>query len=98
MCCIIVASDVCCPILVSAHRSVIQIFDTGVCDGIDLKTELANSPHVTQSLFNRHTDGIMILAVISNRNLAGCKDKLNVYLYDKCSAHCFDDMSGKLDS
>jgi hypothetical protein len=48
-CCITAACDAYCPLMVSADRSVMQVFDTGVRDGIDLKIEIASSPYVTQA-------------------------------------------------
>jgi hypothetical protein len=38
----------------------------------------------------------VIPAVLSNRNLAGCKDKPAILLCDNCSAHCSNDVLTKL--
>jgi predicted transcriptional regulator len=46
-----------------------QIFETEVPDSIDLKVEIASSPYVTQAIFNKYIDEVLIPAIISNRGL-----------------------------
>jgi hypothetical protein len=96
ICCVTAAGDAYCPLLASADESVRQIFKTGVRDGIDLKVEIASSPYVIQAIFNKYIDEILIPAVISNRSLLSCKDKPAILLCDNCSAHCSDEVLGKL--
>jgi hypothetical protein len=96
ICCITAAGDAYCPLLMSADRSVRQVFDLGVRDGIDLKIEIAASPYVTQELFNTYIDEVVISVAVANRELAGCSGKPAILLRDNCSAHCCDDVLKKL--
>jgi hypothetical protein len=73
-----------------------QIFETGLRDGIDLNVEIASSPSVTQVIFNKYIDEVLIPAVISNGGLPGCIDKPAILFCDNCSAHCSDEVLGKL--
>lgn len=43
ICCITVAKDAYCPLLVSSNPYIIEVFDTGVWDGIDFAIEIALS-------------------------------------------------------
>jgi hypothetical protein len=87
-CCVTAAGDVYYALLASGDRSKTQISDTGVRDGIDLKIEIASSPYVTQDIFDKDIDEILIPAVISNRDLPGCKDKPSILFCENCSGHC----------
>jgi hypothetical protein len=95
-CCVTAAGHAYCPLLVSADQSVRQLFKTGVRDGIDLKVEIASSPYVTQVIFNKCIDEVLIPAVISNRGLPDSNDKPAILFWDNCSAHCSDEILGKL--
>jgi hypothetical protein len=59
-----------------------------VCDGIDLKIEIASSASLRQDIFNEYIDEILIPAVISDRGLPGCNHKPAVLFCDDCCAHC----------
>jgi hypothetical protein len=96
ICGVTAAGDACCPVLVSGGQSVRQIFETGVRDGIDMKVEIASSPYVTQAIFNQYINEMLILAVILNRGVPGCKDKPAILVCDNCSDHCSDEVLGKL--
>jgi hypothetical protein len=96
ICCVAAANYAYCPLLVSADQSVRQIFETGARDGIDLKVEIVSSPCVRQAIFNKYIDEVLIPAVISNHGLPGCKDKPAIIFCDNCSAHCSDEVLGKL--
>jgi hypothetical protein len=67
-----------------------------VRDGIDRKVEIASPPDLTQAIFNKYIDERLIPAVISNRGLPGCKDKPAILFCNNCSAHCSDEVLGKL--
>jgi transposase len=67
-----------------------------VLDDVDLKVEIASSPYVTQAIFNKYINEVLIPAVISNRGLPRCKDKPVILFCDNCSAHCSDEVLGKL--
>jgi hypothetical protein len=94
--CITATGDAYCPFLISADRSVMQVFKRDVSDGIDLKIELASSLYVAQGIFNRYLDEVVILAVISNQFSTACKARPAVQLSDDCSAHCSDEVPNKL--
>jgi hypothetical protein len=94
--CVTAAGDAYCPLLLSADQSVRQIFETGVRDGIDLKVEIPSSPYVTQAIFNKHIDEVLIPAVISNRGLPICNDQPAILFGDNSSTHCSGEVLGKL--
>jgi hypothetical protein len=96
ICCVTMAGDVYCPLLVSGYQSVRQIFETEVPDGIDLKVEIASSPYVTQAIFNKYIDEVLIPAVILDRGLPGCKDKPAILFSDNRSVHCSNELLGNL--
>jgi hypothetical protein len=66
------------------------------CENINRKVEIASSPPVTQVIFNKYIDEVLISVVISNCGLPGCKDKLAIPFCDNRSAHCSDEVLGKL--
>jgi hypothetical protein len=94
--CVTAAGDAYCPLLVSGDPHVMQVFQTGVRDGIDLKVEIASSPHVTQAIFERCVDEVLIPAVLANRDLDGCKDKPAILFCGNCSPYRSDDVLKKL--
>jgi hypothetical protein len=73
-----------------------RIRETGVRDGIDFKIEIASSPPVTQEIFTKYIDEVLISAVISNRDLPGCTDKPAILFCDNCSAHCSNAVLDKM--
>jgi hypothetical protein len=95
VCCVTAAGDACCLRLVSGDRSVTHIFNRGVRAGIGLKIAIASSLYVTQHVFNQDIDEVLIPAVISNRDLPGCKDKPAILFCDHCSAHCSNAVRAK---
>jgi hypothetical protein len=96
VCCVTAAGDAYCPLLVSADPHVIDVFDTGIRNGIDLKIEISHSPYVNQQLFEKYLDEIVLPAVVSNRELEGCRNKPAILFCDNCSAHCSNDILQKL--
>jgi hypothetical protein len=95
-CCITAAGNVYYPLLISADPHVTEVFGTRVRDGIDLKIEIASLPYVTQAIFERYVDEGLIQAVVTNRDLEGCKDKSSILFCDNCSAHYSQDPLKKL--
>jgi hypothetical protein len=96
VCCVTAAGNAYCPLFASGDRSVTQILDTGVGDGIDLTIQSASSPYVTQNIFKKHIDTVFIPAVISNLDLLGRKDKPAISFCDNCSAHCSNAVLDKI--
>jgi hypothetical protein len=96
ICCITAAGDAYCPLLVSADPHMTEVFRTGVRDGIDLKIEIASSPYVTQAIFEKYIDEVLVPAVVANCDLDGCTDKPSILFCDNCSAHCSEDILKKL--
>jgi hypothetical protein len=56
------------------------VFATGMREDIDLQIEIGSSAYVTQEILNKYIDEVVIPAIISNRDLAGCNGKSAVLL------------------
>jgi hypothetical protein len=87
VCFVTAAGDAYSPLLVLRGRSVTQIVDPGVRDETDFKIEITSSRHVTQDVFNKYIDEVLIPVVLSNRDVPGWKDKRAILFCENCSAH-----------
>jgi hypothetical protein len=58
--------------LVIFDPAVRQLFDQGVREGIDLRIEIAPSPHAKAEITDRYYDTLLIPADVSNREIEGC--------------------------
>jgi hypothetical protein len=96
LCCISASGDAYCPLLVSARQSVLQVFEMGVRDGIDLRIKIAQSPYITKELFLEYLREVVIPSIESNRDLPGCRGKPAIIFCDNCSCHCSEDILREL--
>jgi hypothetical protein len=88
--------DAHCPLVTSSDPVVRQVFDQGVCQGIDLRIEIGPSLYATREILDRNCDTMLIFALISNREIEGCQNKPAILSCDHCAAHCSDDLLIKL--
>jgi hypothetical protein len=65
-------------------------------DEIDLRVEIASSAYVTQSIFEKYMDQVLIPVLESNSNPPGCAKKLTLPFCDNCAAHCSEEILSKL--
>jgi hypothetical protein len=95
MCCMTAEGDTYCPCLVSSDPSRTWIFEHGVRDGVSLRVEPASSASVTQPIFEKYVDQLLIPAVEANRSLPGCAKKQGLPFCDN-GAHCCEEVLSKL--
>jgi hypothetical protein len=67
-----------------------EVFNTRVRKRIDLKIEIAPSFYVTQIIFEKYIDKVLVPVLISNRDIIGYKDNPAILFRDDCSVHCSD--------
>jgi hypothetical protein len=84
------------PLLVSAIRSVLRLFEMGVRDGIDLRIKIAESPYVTKESFLEYLRDVVSPSIESNCELPGCQEKPAIILGDNRSCHCSDEILQEL--
>jgi hypothetical protein len=70
----------------------------GVCDGIDLRIRIVQSPYITKEMFFEYVRDVVVPTVEANSGLPGCQTKPASMLCDNCSCHCSDDILQELAS
>jgi hypothetical protein len=96
LCCISASGDAYCPLLLSANRGVLAIFDKGVRENIDLQIKIVQSPYMTRDIFLEYIRNVLVPAVEHNRLIPGCLKKPALLFCDNCSCHCTDDVLKEL--
>jgi hypothetical protein len=98
LCCISASGDAYCPLVLSANRGILAIFNRGVRENIDLQIRIVDSPYMTSDIFINYIRTVLIPAVENNRLLPGCSKKPALLFCDNCSCHCKDDVMKELAS
>jgi hypothetical protein len=72
ICCISVAGDAHCPLLVSFNPAVRRVLDEGIREGTDLRIAIRQSAYVNSEIFGKYCDTVLIPAVESGWTIEGC--------------------------
>jgi hypothetical protein len=96
LCCLSASGDAYCPLLLSPSRAVLEIYEKGVRENIDLQIKTVDSPYVTREIFIEYVHSILIPAVESSRLLRGCQNEPAFLFFDNCASHCSDEVKREL--
>ena len=90
------AGDAYFPTIFSKDNVSLNIFKSGIREGIDLNIRVGNTSYVTRDDFCTHISEKFIPLVEDTRNITGCQDKKSLLFLDNCSCHLDNEMLRKL--
>jgi hypothetical protein len=91
MCCISVAGNAYCPLLIAPNRGTQKVFETGIHRDIHITMEIREPACATAQILRIYIETVFFPAIAGNKKSPGCKNKHTILFCENC-ANCSEDI------